>query len=195
MNADAQDLILVDDVSYGHTESQRGMGGMRRRHIVRIGEPVDVAAWLMRVPAQSREDARCLSYCVGEGIQRHHLVMWWPCREAVRIVVGDWGAAIGAEAGTEIMSVMWRALSATLSTPPSPTLPPNVNPHSGEGRWVEETIRRAGMEYFAVMDRWPRWAAVAEDVVAPAKMSLGEGLPEVQIVAVGWVPKKCVVVL
>ena len=63
-------------------------GGLRRVHIMRMGQPVDPEIWDHLVPGDSREDVTHRRYHEAEMDVWHHWMIW-PVREFVNLVVPE----------------------------------------------------------------------------------------------------------
>lgn len=105
--------------------------GMRWLHVVRMGAPVDAAAWLEQVCYYSRE---LVEHQVQheQGLDLHHLRMWWPARELVTIS----GGANGLDGR---QALLWKI---------------------DRGQSLRDAILYAGIAYLDETGRWPGVALV-----------------------------------
>jgi hypothetical protein len=147
--------------------------GLNYLHLVRVGQPVDLAAALEEhVPSHCRDWYLDIDAVEGKLIQRHHLELWWPYRDVIRVRPWVWD---GNESDL-YNGVFWR--------------------RTGRER-MRNIIQDAADLYWGNYDAAPHMAVVQElPKNAPERMDLGgtcEGI-NIPILAREWMPRAAVIV-
>jgi hypothetical protein len=142
--------------------------GMRWVHIIRMGEPVDQEMWLARVPYYSRELVQ-VQRQYETGLDLHHLRLWWPAREPVKLI-----NVPGGEDGKTVL--LWSL---------------------DKGQSLREAAIYAGVAYLSYFNLWPnlvrfaRLPAGATETIDIFQMASEHIIA--RLVDTEWVPKQFLV--
>jgi hypothetical protein len=149
-------------------ENTISVQGMRWMHVIRMGEPVDQDVWLARVPDYSLSLVQ-VQRQYETGLDLHHLRLWWPAREPVRLF-----NAAGLLDGTTVL--LWSL---------------------DKGQSLREAAIYAGVAYLAYFNRWPnlaRFAKLPEGATETIDIyQTAEEHVTARLVESGWVPKQFLV--
>lgn len=153
-----EDFVLNDDVT---------RYGLRRIHVMRMGEPVTVEKWIQRVPQAAIHT--CSQYVwVEKEMGMHHLLLCWKVREAVNIV-----DPLAKDKTTSV--VMWW-----------------VDVKNGDT--IRKAADDAAC-LFSLLYPWlPTKAALRTLPKAALNQTLDEPFEKVAFIQEYWVPKNCVAV-
>ncbi|MBE3142543.1 MAG: hypothetical protein IMZ61_01260 [Planctomycetes bacterium] len=144
--------------------------GMRWLHVIRMGEPVDQEMWLARVPDYSLSLVQ-MQRQYETGLDLHHLRLWWPAREPVRLF-----NAPGLVDGTTVL--LWSL---------------------DKGQSLREAAIYAGVAYLSYFNRWPnlaRFAKLPPEGRGVETIDIYQSEEEhvtARLVETGWVPKQFLV--
>jgi len=106
--------------------------GVHWMHLVQLGTPVEIEPWLAQIGWYSRPLVESQRQ-VEEGLDLHHLRLWWPARE---LVVVD---GLGPDWPNGRQVLLWAM---------------------DKKQTVRETIMYAGIAYADLVNRWPTVAMV-----------------------------------
>lgn len=153
-----------------------GPAGLRRLLVMRIGQPVEIEPWLMKVPEISRGQAVVSDFELGEKVKRFYLKLEWPTREAVTIPP-PLAIELAERGGTSKPSEGRPAVMWTLE----------------KRERISAGLLSAAELFWGTFNRWPVMGlvwALPED--APKRLKITDG--ELEVLAASWVPRGCVVV-
>jgi hypothetical protein len=158
------EIILIDDLT---------PDGLRRLHVMQMGEPVKVENWITRVPMASIHTCHSTDW-VEKEIGMHHLLLFWKPREMVALRHPSTSSGREAQE-TPVEVVMW---------------------------WIDvkagDTIRKCADDaacLFSLLHTWlPTKAAVRKLPTSAKGKKLDEPFQDVQFIEEPWVPKDCVAV-
>jgi hypothetical protein len=147
--------------------------GLNYLHLVQVGQPVDVAAVVDEyVPGQCRDWFLDVDSEEGKLIKRHHLELWYPYRDVIRVRPLVWDG----DESRLINGVFWR--------------------RTGQER-MSAIIQDAADLYWGHFDAAPSMAIVQQlPKNAPERMELQgacEGV-SIPILAREWMPRASVIV-
>ncbi|MBA4420247.1 MAG: hypothetical protein C0391_03795 [Anaerolinea sp.] len=150
-------------------ENDMSRFGLRRLHVICLGEPVKIENWTQHVPMSSIHTCSSVAW-VEKPVGMHHLQIYWKAREVVKIFDPSTGSG-----DKELVVVMWW-----------------IDVKAGD------TIRTAADDaacFFSAMYPWmPTKAALSNLPKGIENKKLDEPFQNIEFIEMPWVPKSFVAV-